>query len=126
MEELAKPAIEVYKNNSLRFIPDRFGKVYMHWLENIRDWCISRQLWWGHRIPAYYCQKCGHIEVTKDPTGLTCSKCGSTDFKPVSYTHLDVYKRQAYMMVYIQHCCFFRNRRIFPQSFNVTAVKRNK
>ena len=65
MEDLAKPAIEAYKKEELRFIPDRFGKVYLHWLENIRDWCISRQLWWGHRIPAYYCQECGHIEVSK-------------------------------------------------------------
>ena len=61
MEELAKPAIEVYHNGRLRFIPGRFGKVYLHWLENIRDWCISRQLWWGHRIPAYYCN--GEIYV---------------------------------------------------------------
>ncbi len=76
MEELAKPAIEVYKNQSLRFIPDRFGKIYLHWLENIRDWCISRQLWWGHRIPAYYCAECGHITVSKkDPQ--KCEKCGS-------------------------------------------------
>ena len=81
MDELAKPAIDVYKKGELRFIPERFGKTYMHWLDNIRDWCISRQLWWGHRIPAYYCQKCGHIEVTKDPNGLVCSKCGSTEFK---------------------------------------------
>ncbi len=81
MDELAKPAIEVYKNGTLRFIPERYGKTYMHWLDNIRDWCISRQLWWGHRIPAYYCQKCGHIEVTKNPSGLVCSKCGGTEFK---------------------------------------------
>ena len=78
---MAKPALDVYNKGELRFIPERFGKTYTHWLENIRDWCISRQLWWGHRIPAYYCQKCGHIEVTKDPTGLVCSKCGSTEFK---------------------------------------------
>lgn len=80
MEELAKPAIESYKKNDLRFIPDRFGKVYLHWLENIRDWCISRQLWWGHRIPAYYCSDCGHIEISKtQPT--KCSKCGCTELK---------------------------------------------
>lgn len=79
MDELAKPAIEAYKKNDLHFIPDRFGKVYLHWLENIRDWCISRQLWWGHRIPAYYCQKCGHIEVAKTAPEK-CSKCGANDF----------------------------------------------
>lgn len=78
MEELAKPAIEAYKNNELRFIPDRFGKIYLHWLENIRDWCISRQLWWGHRVPAYYCRCCGHIEVSK--TAVTaCPKCQSNN-----------------------------------------------
>lgn len=77
MEELAKPAIEAYKTKELNFIPDRFGKTYLHWLENIRDWCISRQLWWGHRIPAYYCQECGHIEVAKTAPDK-CEKCGST------------------------------------------------
>ena len=79
MEDLAKPAIEAYKKEELHFIPDRFGKVYLHWLENIRDWCISRQLWWGHRIPAYYCTECGHIEVSKT-TPEKCSKCGCTTF----------------------------------------------
>lgn len=77
MEELAKPAIEAYKTKELNFIPNRFGKTYLHWLENIRDWCISRQLWWGHRIPAYYCQECGHIEVAKTSPDK-CAKCGST------------------------------------------------
>lgn len=76
MDELAKPAMEVYENQKLRFVPDRFGKVYMHWLENIRDWCISRQLWWGHRIPAYYCEDCGHITVRKHAPEA-CEKCGS-------------------------------------------------
>ena len=77
MDELAKPAMEVYEQQKLRFVPDRFGKVYMHWLENIRDWCISRQLWWGHRIPAYYCDECGHITVSKHAPEK-CEKCGST------------------------------------------------
>lgn len=80
MEELARPAIEAYKKDDLHFIPDRFGKIYLHWLENIRDWCISRQLWWGHRIPAYYCQECGHIEVAKTAPEK-CSKCGCTNLK---------------------------------------------
>lgn len=75
MEELAKPALDAYYKNELRFIPDRFGKIYTHWLENIKDWCISRQLWWGHRIPAYYCEKCGHIEVAREMP-KACSKCG--------------------------------------------------
>ena len=76
MEDLAKPALKAYYDNELRFIPDRFGKIYTHWLENIKDWCISRQLWWGHRIPAYYCEKCGHIEVAKE-TPNNCSKCNN-------------------------------------------------
>lgn len=76
MEEMAKPAIEAYKNHDLNFIPERFGKIYTHWLENIHDWCISRQLWWGHRIPAYYCE-CGNIEVCATKPEK-CSKCGST------------------------------------------------
>ena len=65
MEELAQPAIEALKNESLKFVPERFDKTYLHWLENIRDWCISRQLWWGHRIPAYYCEDCGEIIVAR-------------------------------------------------------------
>jgi len=80
MEPLAKPAIEAVKNEEIQFVPDRFSKTYFHWLENIRDWCISRQLWWGHRIPAYYCQDCGHLVVSKEaPT--TCEKCNLNNFK---------------------------------------------
>ncbi|MCT4596804.1 MAG: valine--tRNA ligase [Vallitalea sp.] len=78
MEELAKPAIRALKTGELKFVPERYGKIYLNWLENIRDWCISRQLWWGHRIPAYYCDDCGEIIVSKDkPT--KCSKCSSTN-----------------------------------------------
>ena len=80
MEELAKPAIKVYQDQELKFVPDRFGKIYMHWLENIRDWCISRQLWWGHRIPAYYCDECGYITVAKANPGK-CEKCGSANIR---------------------------------------------
>ncbi len=80
MEELAKPAIQVLKDGELRFVPDRFDKIYLHWLNNIRDWCISRQLWWGHRIPAYYCQDCGHITVSKTAPQC-CEACGSTNLK---------------------------------------------
>ncbi|WP_349948865.1 valine--tRNA ligase [Lacrimispora sp. BS-2] len=77
MEEMAKPAIEALKTGELKFVPERFDKTYLHWLENIRDWCISRQLWWGHRIPAYYCDQCGEIIVSKEvPT--VCPKCGGT------------------------------------------------
>jgi valyl-tRNA synthetase len=80
MEELAKPAIEVIHNGRLKFVPDRFSKIYLHWLENIKDWCISRQLWWGHRIPAYYCQDCGEIIVSREmPKG--CHKCQGKVFK---------------------------------------------
>ena len=80
MKEMAQPAIEVYKSGKLRFVPDNFGKTYLHWLEGIRDWCISRQLWWGHRIPAYYCQDCGEIVVAKTAPD-TCPKCGGHHFK---------------------------------------------
>ena len=77
MDELAKPAIEAVKNGDLRFVPEHFDRTYLHWLENIRDWCISRQLWWGHRIPAYYCDECGEIVVSREqPT--VCPKCGCT------------------------------------------------
>ena len=76
MEPLAKPAIEVVKNGELRFIPDRFEKTYFNWMENIRDWCISRQLWWGHRIPAFYCDKCHSVHVTREDIAV-CPDCGS-------------------------------------------------
>ena len=75
MEELAKPAIEAVKNKTTRFVPEHFDKTYYHWLENIKDWCISRQLWWGHRIPAFYCDCCGELAVTKDDKAV-CPKCG--------------------------------------------------
>ena len=76
MEPLAKPAIDIVKNGKVRFVPDRFDKTYYHWMENIKDWCISRQLWWGHRIPAWYCDDCGEITVSRDePT--KCAHCGS-------------------------------------------------
>ena len=75
MEELAKPAIEAIKNGELTFVPKSFDKTYLHWLENIRDWCISRQLWWGHRIPAYYCEDCGEMVVSREAVH-TCPKCG--------------------------------------------------
>ena len=77
MEEMAKPAIEAIKNGDLTFVPERFDKIYLHWLENIRDWCISRQLWWGHRIPAWYCDDCGEIVVAKSAPAV-CPKCGCT------------------------------------------------
>ena len=77
MEEMAKPAIEALKNHTLNFVPERFDKIYLHWLENIRDWCISRQLWWGHRIPAYYCDECGEVTVAKGMP-QKCPKCGCT------------------------------------------------
>ena len=79
MEEMAKPAIEAVKNGDLTFVPERFDKIYLHWLENIRDWCISRQLWWGHRIPAYYCDDCGEIVVDSEMPKV-CPKCGGTHF----------------------------------------------
>ena len=75
MEPLAKPAIDAVKKGETKFIPERFDKIYFHWMENIKDWCISRQLWWGHQIPAYYCDSCGHMEVSETPVD-TCPKCG--------------------------------------------------
>ncbi|WP_138302861.1 MULTISPECIES: valine--tRNA ligase [Eubacteriales] len=79
MDELAKPAIEAVKNGDLKFVPERFDKIYLHWLENIRDWCISRQIWWGHRIPAYYCDECGEVVVSRGMPEK-CPKCGCTHF----------------------------------------------
>ncbi|HCL4549984.1 valine--tRNA ligase [Clostridium botulinum] len=76
MEELAKPAIDVVKNKKVKFVPERFDKTYFNWMENIQDWCISRQLWWGHRIPVWYCKDCGEvIVVTEEPK--KCPKCNS-------------------------------------------------
>ncbi len=85
MEPLAKPAIEVVRSGKIEFIPGRFDKTYFNWMENIQDWCISRQLWWGHRIPAYYCQECGEIIVAKQEPHK-CEKCGSTNLKQDEYT----------------------------------------
>jgi valyl-tRNA synthetase len=82
MEELAKPAIEAIKTGELTFVPKNYDKTYLHWLENIRDWCISRQLWWGHRIPAYYCEQCGETVVAPASEAPTvCPKCGCTHMK---------------------------------------------
>lgn len=78
MDELAKPAIDCVKNNKTKFVPERFSKIYFHWMENIKDWCISRQLWWGHRIPVWYCKKCGKMTVSKD-TPDVCRHCGSNE-----------------------------------------------
>lgn len=78
MKPLAQPAIDAVKDGRTKFVPERFEKVYFHWLENIRDWCISRQLWWGHRIPAWYCDDCGKVTVSKDDA-LVCAHCGSSN-----------------------------------------------
>ena len=80
MEPLAKPAIDVVRKKSVKFTPDRFSKIYFNWMENVRDWCISRQLWWGHRIPAYYCDECGEMMISKEDVKV-CSKCGSTKIR---------------------------------------------
>jgi len=77
MEPLAKPAVEAVRDGRIKFVPERFDKNYFHWMENTQDWCISRQLWWGHRIPAFYCDECGHTEVSSDENGISvCPKCG--------------------------------------------------
>ena len=80
MGPLAKPAIEAVRTGKVEFVPERFDKIYYNWMENIQDWCISRQLWWGHRIPAYYCQECGEVIVSKEEPHK-CTKCGSTNLK---------------------------------------------
>lgn len=80
MKPLAEPAIKAVKTKKVEFIPRRFEKIYFNWMENIKDWCISRQLWWGHRIPAYYCEECGETVVSKAPPQV-CPKCGCTHLK---------------------------------------------
>ncbi|MDD6361406.1 MAG: valine--tRNA ligase [Christensenellaceae bacterium] len=80
MKPLAKPAVKAVRNKRTEFVPKRFEKIYFNWMENVKDWCISRQLWWGHRIPAYYCEECGEMVVAKEMPAV-CPKCGSTHFK---------------------------------------------
>lgn len=80
MKPLSIPAIEIVKNGTTQFVPERFAKIYYNWMENIQDWCISRQLWWGHRIPAWYCQDCGHMQVSRTEPER-CEKCDSTNLK---------------------------------------------
>jgi valyl-tRNA synthetase len=80
MEPLAKPAIEVVRNGEIEFLPAHWKKTYFHWMENIRDWCISRQLWWGHRIPAWTCEACGHLHVAREAPDA-CEECDSTELK---------------------------------------------
>lgn len=80
MEPLAKPAIESVKNEEIKFIPKRLDKIYYNWMDNIKDWCISRQLWWGHRIPAYYCNACGEVMISKEQPSA-CTKCGSNNIR---------------------------------------------
>ena len=80
MKPLAKEAIRVVKDGETKFVPDRFSKTYLNWMENVRDWCISRQLWWGHRIPAFYCDDCGEMTVSKTDV-CTCPKCGSKNIR---------------------------------------------
>ncbi len=80
MDEMARAALEVVRTEDLNFVPEHFDKTYIHWLENIQDWCISRQLWWGHRIPAYYCDDCGEIVVQAGGAPRICPKCGGTHF----------------------------------------------
>ncbi len=80
MQPLAEPAVEAVKNGEVKFVPERFDKIYYHWMENIKDWCISRQLWWGHRIPAWYCEDCGEVTVSKEDAQC-CRHCGSKNIK---------------------------------------------
>ncbi|MBW7461976.1 class I tRNA ligase family protein, partial [Paenibacillus sepulcri] len=81
MKPLAKAAIEAQRAGSgVRFVPDRFEKIYLQWIENVRDWCISRQLWWGHRIPAWYCEDCGELLVAREDIKV-CDKCGGSSLR---------------------------------------------
>ena len=83
MEPLAKPAIDAVKDGDIRFIPERMDKVYYNWMENIKDWCISRQLWWGHQIPAWYCE-CGET-IVSETVPTVCPKCGGKSIWSESY-----------------------------------------
>ncbi|MGI6056325.1 MAG: valine--tRNA ligase [Bilifractor sp.] len=81
MKEMGQAALEALNNGELQFVPESYGKTYTHWLENIKDWCISRQLWWGHRIPAYYCEDCGEMVVQRGGAPAKCPKCGGSHFR---------------------------------------------
>jgi len=81
IKPLADPAIAAVRDGRIRFVPERFAKVYFNWMENIRDWCISRQLWWGHRIPVWYCDNCGHMSTSNEETLAACEKCGSSNIR---------------------------------------------
>ncbi len=81
MKPLAEPALKAVREGKVRFYPDRWLKTYEHWMENIRDWCISRQLWWGHRIPVWYCRNCGEISVSVDQPGTPCARCGGNSYR---------------------------------------------
>ena len=80
MQPLAKEAIRVVEDGEVKFVPDRFSKIYLNWMYNVRDWCISRQLWWGHQIPAWYCADCGHTTVSREDAAV-CEKCGSSNIE---------------------------------------------
>ena len=81
MKEMARASLEVLKTEDLNFVPERFNKIYLYWLKNTKDWCISRQLWWGHRIPVWYCQECGEILIKKGVVPDKCLKCGCTNLR---------------------------------------------
>ncbi|MGO5315046.1 valine--tRNA ligase [Bilifractor sp. LCP21S3_A7] len=81
MQEMGQAALAALNSGDLQFVPESYGKTYTHWLENIKDWCISRQLWWGHRIPAYYCEDCGEMVVQRGGAPAKCPKCGGTHFR---------------------------------------------
>ncbi|MGO5159388.1 MULTISPECIES: valine--tRNA ligase [unclassified Bilifractor] len=81
MKEMGQAALDALNSGDLQFVPESYGKTYTHWLENIKDWCISRQLWWGHRIPAYYCEDCGEMVVQRGGAPAKCPKCGGTHFR---------------------------------------------
>ena len=98
MKPLAGPAIKVVKEGKIRFIPERFSKIYLNWMENIHDWCVSRQLWWGHRIPAFYCGDCGKVTVSETDV-TTCPDCGSPNITQESDV-LDTWFSSALLAVF--------------------------
>lgn len=98
MKELAKPAIEAVKKDDVKFVPKRYEKTYFNWMENIQDWCISRQLWWGHQIPAYYCEECGHINVAKSAP----NKCENVD--QINYIKIQIH----WILGLVQHYGHFQ------------------